>query len=665
MKRVTCFACSLVALALGAVLAGCGGGGGYNNMMLPPPPINISVSPNFGAMDQGQSVTFTATTNDASGKGVNWSLSGLGMLTGTTSSSTTYQAPSSVSSPTQVTLTATSVTNPADSFPFGFTVTPPPTISPAMPDGNVGTAYNNRIPVMNGTGNFTFVLTGGTMPPPGLMMDGSGNVFGTPTGTPQTYNFSVKLTDTSPGGNVVVPGNLSIKIGSPLQLMITTTTAPAGAVGFSYDFPIFATGGVQPYTFSLATGSSALPAGLGPLGTSNNQGVIAGTPTGPAGITSNIMVQVTDSQTPPVTSLPATYSITVNPSTSFIGTQAPGDIWQLLISHSSATNGIFKESDQGSGGLPGTTSFARTFSFSTSAAGFRQYLVAPAFYCPFPIRCRPVFGYAVEMQDEMALMQPGSMGTKVIAAVANSCPQLTVPTNYQFVTLPSKAFVITDAAYGNVTVTQPSMSSNTYNLTFNTFQLNGTASTANAMQTGVLCDSTFHVLSFTGTTSLPVTMAFSGHGAMVIDNGTGIPAVGLQQPTGMLMTSAILAGQYLGVLFHPNMPAGSLANPGHISQMVGFGPNTGTTLTGGIFVSPGTDPFANHLTDHVITLGTQTSPGLFTGGTFAIGTNPVITIKNFDVVAGVVNNKFVLYGIGLDTSSSSSMQPTAVLLIQK
>jgi hypothetical protein len=662
VSLTTALVCCLVVLSI----TGCGGGG-YTPPPPPPPPINVSISPTFGAMDQGQSVTFTATTNDSAGKGVSWSLSGPGTLTGMTSSSTTYQAPSTVSSPAQVTLTATSITNTADFFPFGFNVVPPPMIvtSPGMPDGNVGAAYSASITTTGGTGNFTFTKTGGTIPP-GLAMDNFGNFSGTPTGTPQTYNFSVKLTDASPGGNVVVPGSLSIKIDQPLPLMITTTTAPAGAVGFSYDFPIFATGGVQPYTFSLATGSSALPAGLGPLGTSNNQGVIAGTPT-TAGTTSNILVQVMDSQTPPVASPPVTYSITINPSTSFIGTQAPGDIWQILISHTDATHGSFKESDQGAGGLPGTTNFSVTKAFSTTTAGFRQYVVANAFYCPFPVHCPAVFGYAVEMQGEMVLMQPGGVGTKVTGAVANSCPQLTVPTIYQFVALPSKAFSITDAAYGNVAVTQPSLGMNTYNLSFNTFRLDGTGHTSNTFPT-VSCDSTFQVLSFTGTTSLPVTMAFSAHGAMVIDNGTGIPSVGLQQPASPLLTSGmngILAGQYLGVLFHPNLAPGTLRNPGHITRMVGFGPNTGTTLTGGIYGNPGADPFSAHPADEVITLGTQTSPGLFTGGTLAIGTNPVITINNFDVVVGQVNGKFVLYGIGLDTSNSSSPQPTAVLLIQQ
>jgi hypothetical protein len=242
----------------------------------------------------------------------------------------------------------------------------------------------------------------------------------------------------------------------------------------------------------------------------------------------------------------------------------------------------------------------------------------------------------------------------------SSCPQLTVPTSYQFVTLPAKTFGIMDAAYGNVAVTQTNASPNTYTVTSSTFQLDGTP-IAPTTSLNVSCDSTFHVLTIPGTS--PTTMAFSGHGAMAIDNGTGIPSVGLQQPASPLSTSVILAGQYLGVLFHPNSAPGTNLNPARISQMVGFGPNTtGASLAGGIYANPGTDLFSAHPNDEVITLGTQTSPGLFPRGTLTIGGT---TINNFDVVAGQVNGKLVLYGIGLDTSNSSSPQPTAVLLIQQ
>ena len=44
-------------------------------------------------------------------------------------------------------------------------------------------------------------------------------------------------------------------------LAITTTALPNGAVNVPYSATLAATGGVQPYTWSLAAGSS-LPAGL-------------------------------------------------------------------------------------------------------------------------------------------------------------------------------------------------------------------------------------------------------------------------------------------------------------------------------------------------------------------------------------------------------------------
>src|SRR5258708_34895092 len=109
-------------------------------------------------------------------------------------------------------------------------------------------------------------------------------------------------------------GNWSNNIPPPLPLMVTPSVPPPGAVGFPYNFLISATGGVPPFNFSLPAGSSALPAGLN-LTTTNNQGVISGTPTA-AGTTSNNMVQGADSQLPALTA-PATHSISINPSPRF------------------------------------------------------------------------------------------------------------------------------------------------------------------------------------------------------------------------------------------------------------------------------------------------------------------------------------------------------------
>ena len=84
-------------------------------------------------------------------------------------------------------------------------------------------------------------------------------------------------------------------------LSFTTTTLPNGQVSLAYTgVSLAVTGGVTPYTFSLASGS--LPAGI----SLSSAGAFSGTPT-TAG-TSSFTVKVTDSESPAVsaTSTPLT-----------------------------------------------------------------------------------------------------------------------------------------------------------------------------------------------------------------------------------------------------------------------------------------------------------------------------------------------------------------------
>jgi hypothetical protein len=71
---------------------------------------------------------------------------------------------------------------------------------------------------------------------------------------------------------------------------ITTTSLPDATVGSPYSAPLSATGGVPPYTWSISPTSPALPAGL----TLSTNGIISGTPTGPAA-TYDFSVRATDS----------------------------------------------------------------------------------------------------------------------------------------------------------------------------------------------------------------------------------------------------------------------------------------------------------------------------------------------------------------------------------
>jgi len=94
-----------------------------------------------------------------------------------------------------------------------------------------------------------------------------------------------------PSDGILDIGAFEAAGGPPADLVITTTSLPAGNVGVAYSQAIAATGGVPAYSWSVISGS--LPGGLS-LGSST--GVVSGTPT--AAGTSYFTVQVSDSQQP-------------------------------------------------------------------------------------------------------------------------------------------------------------------------------------------------------------------------------------------------------------------------------------------------------------------------------------------------------------------------------
>src|SRR5271165_3630702 len=120
----------------------------------------------------------------------------------------------------------------------------------------------------------------------------------------------------------------------PSALTITNlSNFPPGAVGDFYQEGLVATGGQQPYTWTIDSG--ALPAGLS-LTTS---GVISGTPT-TAGM-SSFTVRVTDSQSPVKAYQTASTALIINPPLSFPATNLVNAV--IAVPYSSAvvaTGGI-------------------------------------------------------------------------------------------------------------------------------------------------------------------------------------------------------------------------------------------------------------------------------------------------------------------------------------
>lgn len=247
MSRLRSFCVSFV-VAMAAVMVGC------SSSPPPPPIISVSLSPSSSqTIDQGQTVAITVTViNDTSSKGVSWTLTGPGSLSGSTGPFVVYNSPTTtLTSAQQATVTAASSADPTKSSALQITVNPHLQIPfQTLANGAVGTPYSQTIALTGGTPPFQWsvyngpILTGykvGGAVPDGLKLAAnSGTISGTPTGG-GTWYFEAAVTD-STGVTVTDIGALSIQInptgapGNPApflnQPLVPTAVSPA-ASGFT------------------------------------------------------------------------------------------------------------------------------------------------------------------------------------------------------------------------------------------------------------------------------------------------------------------------------------------------------------------------------------------------------------------------------------------------
>ena len=291
----------LIALLLAV---SCGGGSG-NSKGGDIGGINVEVTSPVGAaaVDSGLVLPITVTvTNDSSKAGVVWSVGvqhkgdPTGTLSDITPTSVTYNspAPGQVTSPVQVNVIATSVTDPSRSASVPISVYPALAIAP-LPFG-LATAFVNtdytciqypitqggvtqvpcQVTVAGGLAPYTWTLDGGTFLPDGLSLSRglTANdiaIVGKPN-LSQISPFKLRVTD-SLGGTTTVALTINI---APSQLKVATPTILSTFIGKSYaPVALQVSGGVPPYVWSLAPGSPPLPPGMSLSPT----GVIAGTPT--------------------------------------------------------------------------------------------------------------------------------------------------------------------------------------------------------------------------------------------------------------------------------------------------------------------------------------------------------------------------------------------------
>lgn len=180
-------------------------------------------------------------------------------------------------------------------------MTPVIALTQSIPDGVKGTPYSTTLAAAGGTLPYTWSVSSGqaAMNTLGLLLDANtGIISGTPiASTTAPVSFTVTVTDASGAA-----ANLPLTVNILGQLAVSTSTLPAVNKGVGYAQTLVATGGTQPYTWAVTSGS--LPAGLNIDG---NTGVITGAPT--SGGVSTFVVTVTDIAGRTAT---RTLSITVN-----------------------------------------------------------------------------------------------------------------------------------------------------------------------------------------------------------------------------------------------------------------------------------------------------------------------------------------------------------------
>lgn len=334
-----------------------------------------------------------------------------------------------------------------------------------------------------------------------------------------------------------------------------------------------------------------------------------------------------------------TFTLTVNASsllcgfasaTPYLGAQAGGgDRFQSCIDRTRNTFSFVDQSSKAvqiAGTLTSNASYPNLFNLN---------VVTPA------------KGTAVEMPNTALLINPGTIQTRTfnpphepIAFVLRqspfACPA--AGTEFLFVTLPDSPWTTSNVAYGTLALT------NTVTLTINGTFLNGISSPPETDNYG--CDLIDSLLRYTDASGFTRYLAVSPAGLFVGSSSDNI--AGFPLPASPVNISP--GDTFLGVIYEP------ATNPGTVTT-VGFNATSTTTLTGFDPLTAGSPP--NSL---VITLGAQSTPGLFAGGTLQEGTT---TDANFVAIAntfGAAPGKMVLYGITFNIVKNT---PVSVLLFQQ
>jgi len=175
----------------------------------------------------------------------------------------------------------------------------------SLPPGSEGIAYLAGIGASGGTPPYTWSLATGSLPSGLTMQPSSGVISGSP-GSQGNFTFTVAAQDSSPTPQTATQ-SLTLAIGAPGPLDITTSALLDGTVNTPYNATLAAVGGTPPYTWSLPTGTLPPSVSLNAF-----TGALTGTPSS-AG-TAYFTAMVADSSLPPQSQTQALSLTVANPA---------------------------------------------------------------------------------------------------------------------------------------------------------------------------------------------------------------------------------------------------------------------------------------------------------------------------------------------------------------
>ncbi|MBL4779800.1 putative Ig domain-containing protein [Ralstonia sp.] len=521
--------------------------------------------------------------------------------------------------------------------------TPTITVSPvSLTNATVAAAYSQTITASGGTGPYTYAITSGALPA-GLTLSSGGVLSGTPTAG-GTFNFTVTTTDSSTGtGPYTGSRTYTLVVNAPTLALTPASGSLSASTGVAYSQTFTGSGGLAPYTYSLAVHSGTMPTGLS---FNTGTGVLSGTPT-TTGVV-NFSVTATDHATgagPYSTS--GTYTlttsaptITVSPTTlsaatvgaAYSQTAAAGGgaaPYSYALTAGALPTGLSLNGSTGA--ITGTPTAGGTFNFTVTATDANSYTGSRAYTltvnaATVSVSPSTLPGGTIATAYSQTMLASGGTGPYTYAVTAGSLPTgLTLSSNGTLSGTPTAGgvFNFTVAATDSSTGTGPYTGSRAYSLTIGSPSL--TITPASGSLSGVAGTAYSRNFTASGGTN-PYTYGF------VVNSGTVPTGLTWNGTTGRLAGTPTTAGTVSFTVTATDSSTGTGA-PFAVS-----GVYTLTIAAPSLTVSPATLPNPGIATAYSQTI------------TAANGTAPY----TYAVTAGALPA-----GLSLNTSGFLSGTPTA------